>query len=169
MLANLVEKKWAWGLLFLSSLGFELAALYFQYGMELLPCIMCIYQRTAVFGIMFTAIPALIVNNLVTRFIGYVGWGISAVWGLLIAIEHVDIQTAVNPFFASCEIIPNFPSWAPLHKWIPDVFAATGSCGDIDWSFMDQSMPEWMIVIFATYTAVLALVLVTRLLLTKKL
>jgi disulfide bond formation protein DsbB len=169
VLKNLVDKKTPWALLFVSCLGFELAALYFQYIMQLAPCIMCIYQRTAVFGIMLAAIPPLISNNILTRLLGYLGWGVSAIWGLIIAIEHVDIQTAVNPFFASCEIVPNFPSWAPLHEWLPSIFAATGDCGNIDWSFMDQSMPQWMIVIFAAYTAVLGVVLVSRLLLTRKL
>ena len=134
-----------------------------QHVTDLRPCIMCIYQRTAVFGVMFAALPAMLINNLITRLIGYLGWGISAIWGLRVAIEHVDIQTAVNPFFATCEFVPNFPTLTPLHQWLPNIFGATGDCGDINWSFMDMSMPQWMIVIFASYTAVLALILVSRL------
>jgi disulfide bond formation protein DsbB len=168
-LNNLVEQKPAWALLFLSALGLELSALYFQYVMDLAPCIMCIYQRTAIFGVMFSALIPLLINNFASRFLALLGWGISAIWGLLIAMEHVDIQTATNPFFASCEIVPNFPSWAPLHEWLPQIFAATGDCGDIDWSFMDMSMPQWMIVIFGIYTALLAIVVVSRLAFEKKL
>ncbi len=155
--------KRAWGLLFGSALCLEIAALYFQHVADLRPCIMCIYQRTAVFGIMFAALPAMIINNLITRLIGYVGWAISAIWGFIIAYEHVDIQTAVNPFFATCEFVPNFPSWAPLHQWLPNIFGATGDCGNIDWSFMDMSMPQWMMVIFAIYTVILAFILTSRL------
>tara|TARA_R110000751_G_scaffold15290_7_gene49671 strand:- start:70636 stop:71154 length:519 start_codon:yes stop_codon:yes gene_type:complete len=168
-LSLLATDKRAWGLLFVSALCLEIAALCFQHIMDLRPCIMCIYQRTAVFGIMFAAIPAMLVNNLITRLIGYIGWGISAIWGLLIAIEHVDIQTAANPFFATCEFVPNFPSWAPLHEWLPNIFAATGDCGDIDWSFFDMSMPQWMIVIFAIYIAIWVVVLLSRVLLKRSL
>lgn len=164
-LSLLAADKRAWGLLFGSALCFEIAALYFQHVMDLQPCIMCIYQRTAVFGIMCAAIPAMILNNLITRLIGFLGWGISAIWGLLIAIEHVDIQTAVNPFFATCEFVPNFPSWAPLHEWLPNIFGATGDCGTIDWSFFDLSMPQWMIVIFSIYTVVFGVILLSRVLL----
>ena len=153
----------SWGLLFLTALGLELSALYFQYMMGLAPCIMCIYQRTAVFGILFAALPAMLINNIITRIIGFVGWGISAIWGLLIAIEHVDIQTASNPFFTTCEIVPNFPSWAPLHAWLPNIFGATGDCGDINWSLLYMSMPQWMIVTFAVYSVIWALVLLSRL------
>jgi len=163
-LSSLSTDKRAWGLLFVSALSLEIAALYFQYVTDLRPCIMCIYQRTALFGVMFAAIPAMLVNNLVTRLVGYIGWGISAIWGLLIAIEHVDIQTAANPFFATCEFVPNFPSWAPLHEWLPTIFGATGDCGDINWSFMGMSMPQWMIVIFAIYSAIWAVIWVSRVL-----
>jgi disulfide bond formation protein DsbB len=113
---------------------------------------MCIYQRTAVFGILISATVPLIINHSATRLIGFVGWGISSVWGWMIASEHVSIQTAINPFFASCEIVPNFPSFMPLHTWLPSVFGATGSCGDINWQFMGLSMPDWMVIIFSIYT-----------------
>lgn len=166
-LSNWAERKWSWGLLFGSALLLELTALYFQYGMDLKPCIMCIYQRTAVFGVMLAALLPLLVNTVITRLVGFIGWGISAIWGLLIAIEHVDLQNNANPFFASCEIVPNFPTFMPLHTWLPKMFAATGDCGDIDWVFMSMSMPQWMIAIFAIYTAVFGVILFSRLV-TKK-
>lgn len=163
-LSSLSTDRRAWGLLFVSALSLEMTALYFQHVMDLRPCIMCIYQRTALFGVMFAAIPAMLFNTLITRRIGYLGWGISAIWGSLIAIEHVDIQTALNPFFATCEFVPNFPSWAPLHEWLPSIFGATGDCGDINWSFMEMSMPQWMIVIFAIYSVIWAVIIVSRVL-----
>jgi disulfide bond formation protein DsbB len=166
-LSALAEKQKSWLLLFLSALMLELGALYFQYSMGLEPCIMCIYQRTAVFGVLLASLIPLVSNNQITRLVGFAGWGVSAIWGLLIALEHVDIQTASNPFFATCEIVPNFPSFMPLHTWIPSIFAATGDCGNIDWQFMDMSMPQWMIVIFAIYSALFGLVFLSRLM-TKK-
>jgi disulfide bond formation protein DsbB len=169
LLSSLSADRRAWGLLFLSALGLEIFALYYQHAMDLRPCIMCIYQRTAVFGVMFAAIPAMLVNNFFTRLISYISWGTSAIWGLFIAIEHVDIQTALNPFFATCEFVPNFPSWAPLHEWLPNVFAATGDCADINWSFMDMSMPQWMIVIFAIYATIWAVMLLSRIIVKRSL
>ncbi|MEO9945633.1 disulfide bond formation protein DsbB [Paraglaciecola sp.] len=166
-LSTFAASRFSWGLLFLTALGLEVVALYFQHRMDLQPCIMCIYQRTAVFGVLFSALPAAILNNVITRAIGFVGWGVSAIWGLRLAMEHVDIQTATNPFFATCEIVPNFPSWAPLHQWLPNIFGATGDCGDIDWSLFDMSMPQWMIVIFAIFTMVWAIMLFNRLFVSK--
>lgn len=161
--SDLAEKRSAWQLLFFSSLGLFLSALYFQHINDLQPCVKCIYQRTAIIGICLAAFVPMWSNNIMTRLIGFIGWGVSSVQGLLSAYEHVDIQTAANPFFATCELVPNFPKWAPLHDWLPAIFGATGECGDINWQFFGFSMPEWMLVIFATYTAALAMVVVSRL------
>ena len=162
-ISNLADTRLAWGLLFLSSLVLVAYALFSQHAMGLQPCIMRIYQRTAIFGIMFACVPVLIANNMLTRLLAFVVWGISAIWGGVIAWEHYDIQNAANPFFATCEIVPNFPSWLPLHEWLPNLFAATGDCGNIDWVFMDMSMPQWMMVVFAIYSAIWFVVLSARL------
>ena len=108
-LSELSTSSKAWLILLFSTICLEAAALYFQYAMELRPCIMCIYQRTAVFGIMFSTLPVILLNNLITRFLAFVGWGVSSIWGLLIAIEHVDIQTATNPFFRDLRICAKLP------------------------------------------------------------
>ncbi|MDN4504353.1 disulfide bond formation protein DsbB [Alteromonadaceae bacterium BrNp21-10] len=163
-IASWPEHPGAWKLLALSALALEVTALYFQYVMDLAPCIMCVYQRTAILGILVSAIFGIFVSQHgLLRFIAMLGWGVSAVWGLLIAYEHVDIQTSVNSFFANCEIVPNFPAWMPLHEWLPQVFAATGDCGDIEWRFMSMSMPQWMMVIFGFYTVLVTVVFLSRL------
>ncbi|MCV2885107.1 disulfide bond formation protein DsbB [Aestuariibacter sp. AA17] len=167
-LAHLADKKSAWLLLFASALALILTALYFQYGMGLEPCIKCIYQRTATFGICLSALLPLLYQHGLTRTLAFIGWGISAIWGLLIAIEHVEIQTAANPFFASCEFVPNFPEFLALHEWLPGLFAATGDCGNIDWAFLGLSMPMWMIVIFSLYSLTFVVVLFSRLLKLKR-
>ena len=71
-LSSLSTDRRAWGLLFVSALSLEMGALYFQHITDLRPCIMCIYQRTALFGVMFAAMPAMLFNNFITRLIGYV-------------------------------------------------------------------------------------------------
>jgi disulfide bond formation protein DsbB len=163
--------KSSWILLGFSALAFELVALYFQYGMKLEPCIMCIYQRVAIMGIMFAGfITALAPGVAFMRGLGYLGWGISAVWGLLIAKEHVSIQTETDPFaFASCALEPNFPAWFRIDHWFPGMFEVRGDCGTIDWQFLSLSMPQWMIVVFGFYTLALVVVLGARLFKERKL
>jgi disulfide bond formation protein DsbB len=61
---KLATIKSSWMLLGFSALALELSALYFQYGMMLEPCIMCIYQRVAIMGIMFSGFITAIAPNL---------------------------------------------------------------------------------------------------------
>jgi disulfide bond formation protein DsbB len=163
--SDLSENTRAWQFLAFSALALELTALYFQYVMGLAPCIMCIYQRTAIWGIFFAGIVGSLGNkNIVLRLIAFSLWGVGAIWGLLIAIEHVEIQSATLSFLYSCEFVPNFPSWAPLHQWLPFLFEATGDCGDINWQFFGYTMPQMMIVVYGGFSAALIVILSARLL-----
>lgn len=158
------QKHWSsWLLLMVSALSLILTALYFQHGMELRPCVKCIYQRTAVFGILFASLIPLISNTVWTRIVAYLTWGVSSVWGFFIAREHVDLLTASNPFYAPCEIAPNFPSWFALHEWLPSIFAANGDCLENTWQFAGMGMANWMMVIFAFYSILLFVIIGARL------
>ncbi len=167
-ITQLTQKRAPWLLLAGFALGFELIALYFQYVMALEPCIMCIYQRVAMWGVFISAlVGAAKPQNTIVRALGLAGFVISSGWGFLVAKEHIMMQTTTDPFAFSCAFEPNFPSFMPLHEWIPSLFAATGDCGNIDWQFLGLSMPGWMQVIFAAMSAV-SIVLVLALTLKKR-
>jgi disulfide bond formation protein DsbB len=145
-LSKITTSQRPWLLLAVTALCLEISALYFQYVLGLAPCIMCVYQRLAILAI-FSA---------------------GAIWGLIIAIEHVEMQENSGSLFFSCEFIPNFPTWAPLHEWIPFLFEATGDCGEISWQFFNYSMPQWMIVVYALFSVTFAVVLANRIACAKK-
>ncbi|MDN3652528.1 disulfide bond formation protein DsbB [Thalassotalea ponticola] len=153
----------SWWLLALSALGLELSALYFQYGMELEPCIMCIYQRVAIVAIVIAGVIGALGNAfMVTRLLGFAIWGVAAIWGLALALEHVEIQANAGSLFYTCDLVPNFPTWMPLHEWLPALFAATGDCGEISWQFLGYSMPQWMVVVYAVYSALFGVFFLAR-------
>jgi disulfide bond formation protein DsbB len=162
-ISQLATSRRAWLLLATSAFIFELCALYFQYMMNLQPCIMCVYQRLAIFSILFAGVIGYSApTNAMIRLLAFSLWVIGAIWGLIIALEHVDMQNATFSFMFSCEIIPNFPDWAPLHQWLPMLFEASGDCGDVNWQFLGYSMPEMMTVVYGTYSALFALILGSR-------
>ena len=158
--------RWPWLLLASSALVLELCALYFQYGMGLEPCVMCIYQRTAVAALIFAPLPAVFApGNVWARAISLGLCLVAAIWGWQIANEHVQMQDPANfMLLLSCDVIPNFPDWLQLHHWLPGIFEARGTCGDIDWSLMGLSMPQWMSLLFASYSLCLIFVYLVRLL-----
>ena len=162
------ESKSAWLSLFMSSALLIVTALYFQHIMDLQPCIKCIYQRTAVFGILVSSLMPLMWQHSLTRLLGFIGWGVASIWGFLIAHEHVDMLFAANPFFVVCDIIPNFPAFMPLHEWLPAVFGATGDCSENSWQFLDMGMAQWMRIIFGIYAVTWLIMLISRLAIARK-
>jgi disulfide bond formation protein DsbB len=156
-LQKFAHSRISWLVLLLSAVTLELSALFFQYGMKLDPCVMCIYQRVAVLGLGTAGIVGLIAPSFrPLRVVAAAIWGISAAWGLKLAIGLNQLQQDPSPF-ATCSFTPDFPKWFQLHDWLPSMFMPTGMCSDIPWTFLSVTMAQWMIVIFATYLFALAL------------
>ncbi len=159
-LSKLPKQRLPWVLLALTAMGLEACALFFQYVLKLDPCVLCVYERVAMMGIMCAGlIGAIAPSNPLIRFTGFALWFISAGSSLSLAIEHVGIQQNPSPF-ATCDFFPNFPSWAPLHEWAPWFFNPTGFCDEVNWQFLSYSMPQWLIVTSSIYLTVAVIVFI---------
>lgn len=160
MLAKLASQRSSWLLMAASALLLEMVALFFQYGMRLEPCVMCVYQRVAVLGLFGAGLlGAIAPGNLVVRWAGFSAWVVSAVWGLKLAYEHVDLQLDPSPF-KQCAFKPDFPDWFKVDQWLPAMFEARGDCTQTVWHFLGLSMPQWMMVIFALFLVVAVVVII---------
>lgn len=152
-----------WFLLFLSALILESIALYFQHSMGLKPCVMCIYERVALFGILTAGLLGMLCPRFfIVRAIALLIGLFSAIKGLQLAITHTDYQLNPAPW-NQCSPFVEFPSTLPLNQWLPSVFEATGDCSKITWQFLGWSMPQWLIGIFAAYIFILLLVCISQL------
>lgn len=155
-------KRTGWFLLLFSALLLEGIALYFQHGMDLQPCVMCIYERVALFGIVFAGLlgfiqPRFLFFRLLALAVGL----FSAVRGLSIAIKHVDYQ--INPApWNQCSYLAEFPQTLPLDKWFPFIFNPSGSCSEVTWQFLGISMAQWIVVIFAFYLLLFVIILLSQ-------
>lgn len=148
----------AWILLAFTALCLELSALFFQYQLNLAPCVLCVYERTAVMGIMVAGIIGALAPELMfLRLLAMIIWGSSAAWGLQLALEHTGIQLSPSPL-NTCDFAANYPDWAKLDEWLPWLFQPTGFCEDIQWQFMGFTMPQTMIGIYILYLLALLIV-----------
>jgi disulfide bond formation protein DsbB len=162
-LTRFAQSRAAWLTLGATALSLELTALFFQHVMKLDPCVMCVYQRLAIFGILLAAIIGFAgYQSRIARLTAMSIWAVSAAWGLKLALELVDMQTNPSPF-ATCSFLPEFPTWMPLHEWLPSVFMPTGMCTDIPWQMMGVTMGQWMIVAFSVYLIALVIFFVPAL------
>ncbi|ABO24042.1 disulfide bond formation protein DsbB [Shewanella loihica] len=167
-LTRFAQSRLAWTLLLLTAVGLEACALFFQHVMKLDPCVMCIYQRLAVLGVLTAGLIGVVGHQFrLLRFLGVLLWGVSAAWGLKLALELVEMQTNPSPF-STCSFLPEFPEWMPLHEWFPSVFLPTGMCTDIPWEMFGITMSQWMVVAFSTYLIALVVFIVPALMPTKK-
>jgi disulfide bond formation protein DsbB len=156
------KTRLGWLLLLLSIIFFESSALFFEHVMNLPPCVMCIYERVAMIGIGIAAIIGLLApKNGILRWIGLLGWGYSAYRGLALAYQHVGFQFEPSPF-ATCDLFVSFPSWAPLNHWVPWMFEAYGDCAKVEWTFLDLSMPQWLVIIFAANVIIWTIMVIAQ-------
>ncbi len=164
-LNQISRRRTAWLLLMLSALALEAYALFFQHVMELLPCVMCIYERVAMLGIFSAGLLGMLApQNAYVRWVALITWGTSTAWGLKLAIEHVSYQFPdPNQLFgAMCDIFVRFPTWAPLNEWMPWMFEASGDCSKIAWQFLTLSMPQWLVIIMSAMLVVFFAVFISQ-------
>lgn len=158
-------KRPTWFLLFLAVLAFECVALYFQYIEHLAPCTFCIYMRCALFGILFSSILGFAFpKSWIIRFIAILAWLYFAYIGFELACQLARMQfPLISNSLEVCPIQPNFPTWLPLHEWIPSIFRAQGPCSVTQWQFLTIEMSQWMIIVFAGFFLVGLTVLIAQL------
>jgi disulfide bond formation protein DsbB len=153
-LLEIVEQRKGWTILSLSFFSLFLTAIFFQYYMNLEPCVMCIEERMLILSLaIFSLIPIINPKIIPLRIIGYLGIILISYIGYDLAAEHVLLQKGEGGFMETCSIYPRVPSWLPLHEWFPSLFMPTGNCGEISWTFMNITMVEWLKHIFAFYIA----------------
>lgn len=159
---GLSTHRGGWILLLISGLVLESVALFFQYGMNLSPCVMCVYERVALFGIILSAIVGLIEPKcFITRTLALIIGIISAVKGVLLSVKHVDYQLNPAPW-NQCSYMAEFPQVLPLDKWFPLIFKPYGICSEISWTFLGFSMPQWLIIVFTSYCLVFILLIISQ-------
>ncbi len=130
-------------------------ALWLQYGLELEPCPLCVFQRIAVIatGVVFLA--AAIHNP------GRAGATAYALLTLLvsgtgaaIAARHVWIQAQPQGSVPTCGMgLDYMLETLPLTDVIGRVFRGSGECAQQGWLFMGLAIPSWTFVFFVAMIA----------------
>ena len=127
-LQKLLKTKRFW--FFLMALGFMLegTALYYQYVLQELPCVVCIQFRLLVAGLIILSITGLFIRKSKTGL-----WLISLLL-LLLFIGMLDrsyqlLGTERGFFIGSCSMELGFPAWLAIDKWIPWLFGVKTTCG----------------------------------------
>jgi|APFre7841882630_1041343.scaffolds.fasta_scaffold09804_2 disulfide bond formation protein DsbB len=136
-------------------------ALWLQYGLELDPCPLCIFQRVAVIATGIIFLIAAIHNPGRAGAAVYAGLTVIASGiGAALAAWHVWIQAQPKGAVAACGMGLNYMlETLPLTEVISKVLKGSGECAEQGWLLMGLAIPSWTFVFFiAMIAAAIALV-----------
>jgi disulfide bond formation protein DsbB len=131
-------------------------AFYAQYGMDLVPCHLCIFQRVTMAALGAAFLLAALFSRPGGRGIFFaILIGIAGLATIATAGRHAWIQMQPEGSVPACGADLAFMmDLFPLTEVILKVFKAGGECARVDWSFLGLSMPAWVLVIAVVLTAV---------------
>ena len=151
----LPRRRLAYVLGFLVCAGLMGWALWLQYGLQLEPCPLCVFQRIAVIAIGLVFLVAAIHNPGPIGAIVYAGLAfIAGAIGAALAAWHVWIQSQPPGSVASCGMGLNYMlETMPLTEVIGTVLKGSGECADQGWLFLGLAIPSWTFVFFVAMVA----------------
>lgn len=125
------------------------ASLYFQYGLGLSPCPLCLMQRLCVFILLFFCLMGVRLSTLKRARAVSFAQLFFALAGLYFSARQLWLQTLPPESAPAC-----VPGLDVLIKYFPwqDVahalFWGSGDCAEQSWSLLGLSMPAWALFYF---------------------
>jgi len=159
LLINLSRQRRYWALLILVGIALEAGALYYQYALDELPCVLCIHVRMLVMAFIFVGILAIFCTNSMPgmRFFHglntlVLGWLVERSWQVL-AVERGWV-------FGDCDMDLGMPAWFAIDQWLPSVFEVQTACGYTPFVIFEITMAETLLVITALMLIISAVVFI---------
>jgi protein dithiol:quinone oxidoreductase len=130
-------------------------AFYVQYGMNLVPCHLCIFQRVTIAALGLAFVIAALFSRPGGRGVAAaVLVGLMGAATIATAGRHLWIQMQPEGSVPACGADLAFMlDLFPVTDVILKVFKAGGECGKIDWTFLGLSMPAWVLALAVILTA----------------
>jgi disulfide bond formation protein DsbB len=127
------------------------AIFYMQEQLGLEPCPMCILQRYAFIAVGIVALVGAMHGRAVRFYASLVL--LFSILGAGVAMRHSYVQH-FPPKGQSCGTDLMFMLDAfPLTQALPKIFAGTGDCSAVAWTFLGLSIPEWALAWFVLFGA----------------
>jgi disulfide bond formation protein DsbB len=130
-------------------------AFYAQFGLDLVPCHLCVFQRVTLAAMAAVFLLAALFSRpgapgaLFAVLVGITGLATIATAG-----RHVWIQMQPAGSVPACGADLDFMMDVfPLTDVILKVFQAGGECAKVDWTLLGLSMPAWVLLFAVALTA----------------
>ena len=124
---EIARSRWYWLALTILGITFIAVALYYQYVLEELPCVLCIQTRIWIACFTLVAIIALVFHS---RWIAISSHLLTVIiFAGLLERSYQLLGTERGFIFSDCGFVLGLPSWLALDQWIPALFRVEASCG----------------------------------------
>lgn len=142
-------------------------ALYFQYGLGLEPCPLCIVQRVVVTAIGVVLLAGTLHHSIAEPRTGRRVYGliisVLAGTGIAVAGRHVWLQSLPPERVPACGPDLSYLLQAfPWTKVLELVLKGSGECAKVDWTFLGLSIPAWTLIFFCGFALFGAWLLFSR-------
>ncbi|MGP5647745.1 disulfide bond formation protein B [Psychrobacter celer] len=149
-------------LVVMAVIGMSFALFFLQRYMGFTPCPLCVFQRIGLIVMGVFALMAALFHpkSMAVRLVLWLGSLVGIGWSTVVAGRHVWLQHLPADQVPSCG--PGLDYWLdtlPILQVFKEVFAGSGECAAIDWTFMGLSIPEQSLILFSLLLVVHALVL----------
>ena len=149
-------------LVLMSIIGMSFAFFFLQRHLGLMPCPLCIFQRVGLIIMGSFALISALFNpqSKVVRLLLWFGSLAGIGWATAVATRHVWLQHLPADQVPSCG--PGLDYWLdtlPILQVFKEVFAGSGECASVDWTFMGLSIPEQSLILFVVLLIVHVLIL----------
>ena len=129
-------------------------ALFFQYGLNLEPCPLCIIERIVVITLAAIFLVGLLHNpkhSLVRRLYGQIV-ATASLAGIAVASRHAWLQNLPEDQRPACgEGLDYWIKTLPPNEVIEKIFQGTGDCAEVAWTFAGFNTPELALIIFSGF------------------
>lgn len=150
-------------LVVMTVIGMSFALFFLQRYMGFSPCPLCIFQRIGLMIMGGFALIAALFNpkSKAVRLVLWLGSLAGIGWAAGVAARHVWLQHLPADQVPACG--PGLDYWLdtlPMSEVLNQVFAGSGECASIDWTFLGFSIPEQSLLLFSLLLIVHIVILV---------
>ncbi len=147
-LFQISSNKWYWLAFLALGISLEGVALFYQYGLDYMPCVLCIHIRVWVVGMIAVSLLALFLYKqwqgllLAQLLMSIIGAGMLERSYQLLGTERGFLSGA-------CSMDSGLPDWFALDVWMPAMFEVQEPCGYTPELLFGVTMAEALIVFSA--------------------
>jgi len=151
-----IATRWYWIGLFACAALLAVAYFYFQQGLGLPPCPLCMFQRACLVAVGTLCLFGIVLRP--KRFLSKViafGVTISTLLGLAFAGRQVWLQHLPADQVPECgPDLAFMMDVFPLQDVVRKVLQGSGECAEVQWTLLSFSMAEWMLLVFGVMSLI---------------